>query len=657
MSWAEELLNLYERNSEIAGQIQYKEYKHNGKIERIPYVLLPPFHTTVTAQLEVIIDSDGNFLSASIVAEDDKMTIIPVTEKSGSRTAGKAPHPLCDNLQYLTGYGSEESYDLYICALEQWHLSNYTHKKVDAVYYYLKKRCLFEDLVSSKILVLDGDGKLDENVKIQNIPQEKVFIRFVIRQKLTDYILEETCWKDQTLHQAFIDYYSFMNQKKELDYLTGRMEYPTYLHSKKIRNEGDGAKLISSNDSTNFTFRGRFVSKEEAFSIGSETSQKIHNALKWIIRKQGHSFDTLEMVSWETSMARLPEWDEDTEKISSMDKTEEETSAEDDWGEDEYTEIEESNERNIVSDENMVTAKQLYQAMVGYKRQVDFTSRMLLMAFDAATSGRVSMIEYKQLEATRYLENIQNWHEHGGWIQEKFKNGRRIQYYGIPGIKEIADILYGTESGDADTVKTLRIRDKNGKRLYAEISRRLLPCIWDKRNIHYDLVQIAVNKASSPQSYAKRYNWERVLSLACSFVKKHRYEIYKEDWNVALNTNCTDRNYLYGRLLAVADRIEYRTFDKEGDGGRITNAKRYMSVFARRPFETWQLIEESIQPYLNKLNVNERKYYENIIDSICQLFEVDSFMDNDPLDGRYLLGFHSQSFEFKNYKTKEMEEA
>ena len=26
-----------------------------------------------------------------------------ITEKSGSRTAGKEPHPLCDNLRYLAG--------------------------------------------------------------------------------------------------------------------------------------------------------------------------------------------------------------------------------------------------------------------------------------------------------------------------------------------------------------------------------------------------------------------------------------------------------------------------------------------------------------------------------------------------------------------------
>ena len=47
---------------------------------------------------------------------------------------------------------------------------------------------------------------------------------------------------------------------------------------------------------------------------------------------------------------------------------------------------------------------------------------------------------------------------------------------------------------------------------------------------------------------------------------------------MALDVNCTRRDYLYGRLLAVADRIEYRTFDK--DDGRQTNAKRYMNAFS-----------------------------------------------------------------------------
>ena len=95
MSWVNELIDLYEKNEDQIGVIE----ERNG----IPYVLLPPFHTTVTAQITVTIDQDGNFLNAESVDPSRKLTIIPVTEKSGSRTAGKEPHPLCDNLRYLAG--------------------------------------------------------------------------------------------------------------------------------------------------------------------------------------------------------------------------------------------------------------------------------------------------------------------------------------------------------------------------------------------------------------------------------------------------------------------------------------------------------------------------------------------------------------------------
>ena len=53
---------------------------------------------------------------------------------------------------------------------------------------------------------------------------------------------------------------------------------------------------------------------------------------------------------------------------------------------------------------------------------------------------------------------------------------------------------------------------------------------------------------------------------------------------MALDKEETNRSYLYGRLLAVADRIEYRTYD-EKDKARVTNAKRYMSTFRRDPLK------------------------------------------------------------------------
>lgn len=220
------------------------------------------------------------------------------------------------------------------------------------------------------------------------------------------------------------------------------------------------------------------------------------------------------------------------------------------------------------------------------------------------------------------------------------------------GVRDIADILFGMESKG-----TLTIVDANSKKMYAEVAKRLISCIWDGQRIPYDYVNRAYIKASNPLAYSENRNWERVLTLACSMIKKYRKEMNKEEeWKVALDRTCRERDYLYGRLLALADRIEYRTYDKEKDGSRVTNAKRYMNQFSQRPFETWKVIEENIQPYLNKLNMIERRYYENQLDEINQLFSLAEYKDNRKLNGLYLLGFHSQSYDLKNFKQEKKEE-
>ena len=80
------------------------------------------------------------------------------------------------------------------------------------------------------------------------------------------------------------------------------------------------------------------------------------------------------------------------------------------------------------------------------------------------------------------------------------------------------------------------------------VAKRILPCIWDGQRIPADYVERAINKASNPLAYKERRNWEQILQLACSMVKKRRKELYKEEWKMAVDKNCTERDYLYGRL-------------------------------------------------------------------------------------------------------------
>lgn len=617
MSWVNDLISLYDNNSDAAGKIFSDR---NGKL----YTLFPLYHSSAMADIEVTITSKGEFVSATLIEKENKFTVIPVTEESNSRTANVAPHPLCDTLLYLAeGYGEAISdpkknindyHRAYMQQLWEWMTSAYSHKTIQAVYHYLESGSLLNDLIESKVITLDDKGFIDDK-------NPKPFIRFLIATENSEEPV--CCWEDRSLQESWIQYYRSMERPEVLDYLTGRMQRECVFHPKKIRNDGDGAKLFSGADKLNFTYRGRFTDRAETVTIGEESSQKIHSALNWIIRKQGKAFDSMTLVVWESSNKDIPSWDDGTEDIIGYEFTEE---TDDD-----------TNER---------LAKRFYSSLYGYENELPVDSKVHLMAFDAATPGRLSFTEYKTMQTVRYLDSIKKWHEECAWIHPKFDDdGKRNYYIGVPGIKKIVEAVYGTEDG-----KRLRIRDE---KLYPFYMKRLMPCIWNGTKIPSDIVLSSVERASMPQCY-EWYNWERVLCTACSLVKKSRKERKKEDWDVALNKECRDRSYLYGRLLAIADRIEYMTYDKEKDYKRVTNAKKYMNAFYQRPFDTWQNIERSIQPYLNKLRYPEKVFIEKQLEEVYQLFDEESFQNNKKLEGLYLLGFHSQSFELRRaYKNTE----
>lgn len=658
MNWTNELLDLYEKNQNIAGEVKYKPVKGKKGQELMPLILLPVFHTTVTAQITVTIAEDGEFLGAKTVDKEDNLTMIPITAKSLSRAGStKQPHPLCDNLRYLAGdymayyrqggKGEDysENYKLYIEALQKWHESDFTHKKVDAIYTYLCKGTLVKDLVDRGIILLDNEGKIDEDAKIQNEKLGKAFIRFRVLEDIkctgTDILGDSSgqyraeCWLDKTLQEAYIKYHFSTFSEKDLCYLTGRREAISYLQPKKIRYERDGAKLISSNDKSYYTYRGRFSDKSEAFAIGYETSQKVHNALKWIIRKQGYRWEDLCVVIWESGMCPVPSWNVDTDALV---EEYEEFASQGNWDEDEVLE----------SETGEALASSFQRAMRGYGRTFGDMSRIVLLAFDSATTGRLAMTEYKSFESSRFLNNLTYWHESCKWQQVKYKEGHKYEYMGMAGVSVIAEAIYGTEQNEKLVL--------NNKKMYAQVCKRLLPCISDRRKIPLDMVRQAVQKASSPVSYEKRYNWEAVLGIACAMVKKERKEQKKEEWSMALDKECKNRDYLYGRLLAVADKIERRTFDRDEDAGRETNADRLMNAFSQHPYQTWTIIERRIYPYLRKLDIKERNYYKKMMDDIYELFDADSFTNNDRLKGIYLLGYHSQMNEMRYQKADEKKE-
>ena len=149
----------------------------------------------------------------------------------------------------------------------------------------------------------------------------------------------------------------------------------------------------------------------------------------------------------------------------------------------------------------------------------------------------------------------------------------------------------------------------------------------------------------------ENWEWEQNLSVACGLYRGY-YNRLKNDkkrsYTVALQENYTSRDYLYGRLLAIAEDIESLALYVAGEN-RVTTAQRYMQQFANRPFSTWRNIELSLDPYMKRLKNNRPDYLfnkQNLLNDVMSKFDINDFNNNTPLSGEFLLGYHCQKMAF-----------
>lgn len=622
MSW---LLNLYETYQANLSRVGVIEKTYNDR----EYTLLPVSHTTQNAHIVVEVTESGEFHSAEVIDKGDMSTLISCTEKSSSRAgAVVAPYPLHDKLSYVAGdfvaYGGkikkEEPFSAYIQQLKEWVESPYVCDKVKSIYTYLSKRQLINDLVKHHILFLDEQHQLIDKwdkryeSETQGKPplfsllpgeQEAAFIRFNVYSPL---ITLAKVWKDQEVYDSFISYYNHKLGEEDYCYVTGKMLPNTDRHASRIRNAADKAKLISSNDDTGFTYRGRFAHSNDAASISYEVSQKAHNALKWLIQRQGKVIDQRVFLIWANNDSNVPDIAEDTFAF--------------------YPAIDRPKE--MISFTNEELARELSKALDGFRNKLSNESKsdVNILILDSATTGRMAVLYYRNMNKEIYLNKIIEWHSTCAWLHRYRKNaeGEPTSFFGAPSTKDIAFAAYGPKANE---------------KVVKGLMERMLPCIVDGQKIPQDIVRSAIQRATNPVSMEK-WEWEKTLSIACALINK------KEELFMALDKETADRNYLFGRLLAIADVLERSALDS--DEKRSTNAIRYMNSFSKYPARTWQTIQSSIQPHQARLGTR-LNYYTKMIDEVASKMNVADF-NNTPLTGKYLLGFYSQRHELYQKKDK-----
>lgn len=121
---------------------------------------------------------------------------------------------------------------------------------------------------------------------------------------------------------------------------------------------------------------------------------------------------------------------------------------------------------------------------------------------------------------------------------------------------------------------------------------------------------------------------------------------------MALEHERNDRDYLYGRLLAVAEHLEEIALNVAKET-RETTAARFMQRFADFPLSTWRSIESALVPYKSRLNSNRPGFLvnmKNLLDEIHAKFQSGDFEKDGRLSGAYLLGYHCQRLELKSKK-------
>lgn len=694
MSWLQRLYQTYEFASQ------------NEEIQAQESSLMPYYHVNQNVQIIVTINDKGGFINAEICRDDNgkvksSYLVIPATNDSANRTSGAVAHPLADKLQYIGKdfYGYSDSnkkdlYPLYEHELSTWCDSEYAHPKAQAVLTYVQKGTLVKDLLDASVLIADPNdiSKLAYPEQASDYPdsllsslnknkgvfdQGAAFIAWRVTAtelgKQAEHGVLET-WRDDSLFESWQQFYATLDSTDGFCYITGKDSPLASKHPNRILRSATNAKLISANDLSSFTFLGRFTDDDKSIkahglqgaNISAVITEKAHAALSWLLRRQGREDAGQAVVAWAVSGQKTPQPTQEDKEIEPFDVEENAEQitldVESDFNpfmmtdDDDFDEIEDESEYNEI-DEATVSKKvsnhlthsnnlgqtfaiHLNHTMQGYRQQLDAHDQISIITLEAATPGRMAVTYYHETMPNDYIDALACWYQQFSWYvlyKDSETNESKLTIK-APIPRLIAEVAYGSRVSDA---------------LKKQVVSQVLPCIveGEARRFPWQLVNLCIKRACNPLAL-ENWEWEQAVGVACALYRGYylrQLDHKKRSYTVALQTDYNSRDYLYGRLLAVAEDIESLALYIAGEK-RNTTAQRYMQQFANRPFTTWRNIELALKPYENRLKSNRAGYLANMQDLLGQImsrFDVEDFSNDSALSGEFLLGYHSQKMQIK----------
>lgn len=617
MSWIQKLCQVYDAMSEV---------ENCG--------IVPVGFTTKAIKYNIILSAEGEFVTAQELSQEEQRCIVASIPEAEGRTGNQpVPFPLADGIKYMLACEGAENlrFDAYLGQLSKWCEIAEAPQCLKTVRDYLQKRTLFQDLQSVAGLKL----KAKKGGEPTDIPGDACF-------SVETLDGDSRLWMREDVKQSWSAYLASLEPgRAELCYATGKV-LPVLENHPKV---GVNAKLISARDAGYpFQYRGRFTEGGSAAFVSRMASAKAHAALQWLMGNQGFNRYGMQIVGWNVNNPAL-----ETGHVEEIAKTA------DAWEDDMPDEPEEPNRPDAFDG----YARALRDALLGEYAQLDKFStdanltaedrkrrdEIVILAMQAATPGRMSITFYQELPGNVYKENLRDWEIKCSWeLPEKG---------GATGVKSPSWMAICEASMGKDAVNLAKgdMRcDKAATKQMREMHMRLLAGMINKKALPVDMVERAFRRAVTPTAFTDEngswssFDWQRCVAVTCAMIRKLYMDKEKRELSPVLDAHAKDRDYLFGRLLAVAHKIELDTMRSKGRKKIRTAAVQCIPAYVQSPEKGWLHLYCRLLPKLKEVgqNDNRARWYQGLLGEIETRFLPEERSDHRPLSYLFLIGFYAQ---------------
>lgn len=589
--------------------------------------LLPIYHTSRRSNgkdtIAVLLDNEGNFMKADFIADGENI-IFPVTSDSVARSGrNPAPHPLVDKLTYYLSEINQGQYDTYHRQLDEW-VTQCQEPEVKTFLSHIQRFLLQDDFIDQIVQSLFGRVKSREGLKVTYLnsdDSEKVvnlsaaFLEFKIDQFIGYQTISVTNYGN--LHKAYISYVE-SNQKADIICnISGKEEVLATKHRGLIGN----AKLISVSNNIE-TYKGRFKEREDVFTVGNQTSEKIHLMAKFLLENE-HTH------AWLGSGQHLINWfSDDLTNETQLDITTPKVEDIEDNGMFDFGEMSSDDALKFQITE---TNKKIRSAFIHGKKEFGDGATYYVAIVNKTNDGRVALKYFRQLAASQLLDNLNKWQNKYSWSFKK-KNGEHAEY--LPSYIDIILAAYGVERG--------RFLELDNDKFKSDQFQKLATNMIDGKAVPETILGKLRDNIKQRQRYGN--TWKKVLFVSLALLHKNN----QEEFTPMLDHENKNRSYLFGRLLAIFELLEFQRYQLDGSkNDRITNAERYWTAYTSQPAKLMMNLTNKIKPYEEAVKLNSPgifkkldKEREEIMDLLSPLMQARDI--NEPLDYRFIFGYYAE---------------